>query len=80
MAQLAIYLDDGTVELLDHAAKRDGLSRSAWVKQAIRVALRNRLPESFFEVLGTWDDTRSPEQILEDMRGYADDSSRARLE
>jgi hypothetical protein len=30
--------------------------------------LKDRLPESFFEVLGTWEDDREPEQILRDLR------------
>ena len=27
-----------------------------------------RLPESFFEVLGSWEDERGPERILRDIR------------
>jgi hypothetical protein len=29
---------------------------------------KNRLPDSFFEVLGTWEDYREPEEILRDIR------------
>lgn len=29
---------------------------------------KNRLPESFFAVLGTWEDDRDPEEILRDIR------------
>jgi predicted transcriptional regulator len=68
MAQLALYLDDETVRSLDAHARKDGVSRSAWVREAIHTRLRNRLPESFFEVLGTWEDDRSPEEILADVR------------
>ena len=70
MSQLAIYLDEETARMLDRAAKKEGVSRSAWAREAIRAALRNRLPESFFEVLGSWEDGRSAEEILEDIRQY----------
>ena len=30
--------------------------------------LENRLPDSFFAVLGTWEDSRSTEEILQDIR------------
>ncbi|HEV2855468.1 MAG TPA: CopG family transcriptional regulator [Thermoanaerobaculia bacterium] len=68
MSQLAIYLDDDTSRLLDEAAEREGVSRSAWVRQAVQSRLRNRLPDSFFAVLGTWEDGRDPEEILRDIR------------
>jgi hypothetical protein len=29
---------------------------------------KDRLPDSFFEVLGTWEDDREPEEILRDIR------------
>jgi hypothetical protein len=76
MSQLAIYLDEKTARLLAKAARRDRLSRSAWVKKAVEAQLANRLPESFFQVLGTWDDGRSPEEILADIRRGAEDKAR----
>ena len=68
MPQLAIYLDEETSRLLDEASGREGTSRSAWVRQAVQAKLRNRLPESFFAVLGSWEDDRDPEEILRDIR------------
>ena len=68
MAQLAIYLDKETAQLLDKAAREEGVSRSALVRQAILTHLHRRLPESFFRTLGAWDDSRSPEEIIEDIR------------
>lgn len=68
MAQLAIYLDDETARLLDEAARKEGVSRSALARKAIRTHLHRRLPESFFAVLGTWEDDREPEEILRDIR------------
>ena len=68
MAQLAIYLDEETAKALDAAALRDGTSRSDWVRRAIRDRLEQRLPESFFSVIGAWEDDRSPAEILADLR------------
>lgn len=68
MPQLAIYLDEETTKQLTEASEREGISRSAWVKRAVQSRLKNRLPDSFFKVLGTWEDDREPEQILRDLR------------
>jgi hypothetical protein len=68
MAQIAIYLDDETAHSVERAARRDGVSRSAWIRKAVKSQLAGQLPESFFAVLGTWEDSRSPEQILADTR------------
>jgi hypothetical protein len=80
MTQLAIYLDTDTAHLLGEAAKQDGVSRSAWVRQAIQSQLRNRLPDSFFDVLGTWEDDRQPDDIVKSFRDGAVESTRAPLE
>lgn len=68
MAQLAIYLDEQTARRLEEEAEREGISRSAWVRRAVQARLEDRLPESFFEVLGTWEDDRDPEEILREIR------------
>jgi hypothetical protein len=68
MPQLALYLDDETSRLLDEASEQEGISRSAWVRKAVQARLKNRLPDSFFQVLGTWEDDRDPEAILADIR------------
>ena len=80
MSQLAIYLDEKTAALVDEAAKRLGLSRSAWARKAIQDVLRNQLPDSFFEVLGAWEDGRSAEAILEDIRDFPETRDRAILD
>jgi hypothetical protein len=73
MPQVVIYLDQETAALLEDELRRTGLSRSAWVREAIEMRLRNRLPESFFELYGSWEDDREPEEILREIRaGYAD--------
>ncbi len=80
MTQLAIYLDEGTAERLDEAAQREGLSRSAWVRRAIQARLENRLPDSFFAVLGTWEDDRTPDEILADIRAEVPQADREQLD
>jgi len=80
MAQVAIYLDDEAARLLDTAASREGVSRSALARKAIRTHLRRRLPESFFEALGAWEDGMSPEDILLAIRGGPEQPERKPLE
>jgi predicted transcriptional regulator len=79
MPQLAIYLDDETARQLEEASEREGLSRSAWVKRAVQAHLNNRLPDSFFEVLGTWEDDREPAEILRDIRSEVPQKERTAL-
>lgn len=43
------------------------LSRPTQVRQTGKT-LKNHLPESFFAVLGTWEDDRDSEEILRDIR------------
>jgi predicted transcriptional regulator len=80
MAQLALYLDDETMRGVDDAARHAGLSRSAWVREAIRRQFRNRLPEDFFDRLGAWQDARSVDEILGDIRTRERRDDRAPLE
>ena len=80
MAQLAIYLDVETAKKLDEAASRDGISRSAWVRKAIENQLEIRFPESYFDVLGTWEDDRDAEQIMRDIREHGADAGREKMD
>lgn len=68
MPRLAINLDNETLRLLNEASQREGMSRSAWVRRAVQANLKGRLPDSFFAVLGSWEDDRDPEEILRDIR------------
>jgi hypothetical protein len=79
MTEIAIELDDETARRLTQASKKDGLSLSAWVKQAIQIRLSDKLPDSFFAVLGTWEDSRSTEEILRDIREEAPQAKRMTL-
>lgn len=80
MPQLAIYLDEDTTRRLDEEAEREGISRSAWVRRAVQSRLDDRLPARFFEVLGTWEDDRAPEEILRDIRAEAPERPRPPVE
>jgi Ribbon-helix-helix protein, copG family len=79
MPQLAIYLDEETARLLSEASEREGISRSAWVRKAVETRLKNRLPDSFFEILGTWEDDREPDEILRDIRAEVAQKERPAL-
>jgi len=80
MTEIAIQLDDDTAAALEEAAAEDAVSPSDWARQAVVIRLQprheDRLPRSFFDVLGTWEDDCEPEQILRRIReGTADESS-----
>jgi predicted DNA-binding protein len=79
MTEIAIELDDETARRLTQASKKEGLSLSAWVKQAIQIRLSDKLPDSFFAVLGTWEDSRSTEEIFRDIREEAPQAKRTAL-
>lgn len=68
MAQLAIYIDDKTARQINKASKKAGLSRSQWVSQVLKKEISADLPETFFNLLGSWEDDRSPQEILKDIR------------
>jgi Ribbon-helix-helix protein, copG family len=66
-----MYLDQETAERLSAAANAAGQSRSAFARRAIGDALppsRGPFPQSWFDLLGTWEDDRTPEEILHDIR------------
>lgn len=69
MGQIALYIRDDLEKRLDSAAKREGKSRSAWVADAVaeRLDKRSSFPESFFDVFGSWEDTRSAAGIIDDI-------------
>ena len=83
MPQLAIQLDEDTAAALDEAAAKDAVSPSDWAQQAVVIRLQpqrgDRLPQSFFDVLGTWEDDGEPDQILRRIREGTAESSREPL-
>jgi len=79
MAQVALYLDEKTAKRVAAAARQARVSRSAWIRAAVEAKLAGRLPDSFFATLGAWEDTRSPEQIVADIRSDVRDQERESL-
>jgi hypothetical protein len=80
VSQLALYLDEETAARVDQAARRQGMSRSAWVRQVILKQLDERLPDSFFDVLGSWEDDREPDEIIADLRAGEQQAERPELD
>ena len=70
MPQLTIYLDAETAHLLDAAAKQEGVSRSSLAAEAIRRRLTPRFSEEWLANLGSWEDERTPEEILAESRQH----------
>ncbi|MBI4209436.1 MAG: hypothetical protein HY538_07000 [Deltaproteobacteria bacterium] len=72
MGQIAIYLSSSLQELLDQAAQEDGVSRSAWVQEAVEEKLAHKsFGEDWFQLWGSWEDKRSVSEILKDLdQGY----------
>ena len=80
MAAKTIYLDDEATQLLAEAAEEEGITPSAWVRRVTQVSPGRHLPESFFAVLGSWEDSRNPDEILRDIRAGSFDKDRGLLE
>jgi hypothetical protein len=78
MSEIAIHLDEGTTRRLEEESRREGISPAVWVEKTVRAHFEERLPDSFFAVLGTWEDDREPEEILRDIR--ADTPQRERVQ
>ena len=76
MAQLAIYLDEDTASRLDAAARKAGKSRSAWVRELVSERLEDRLPDWWFDLLGTLEDDRTSDEIIRDIRNDSDQHER----
>lgn len=79
MIRIAIELDDELVHRLDQTAKRTGKTRAAWTREAIEERLTARWPDWWLRVLGSWEDTRTPEEILTDIREGPDQRERPAL-
>jgi predicted transcriptional regulator len=80
MPQVAIYIDEETAAKLDEAVKRDCKSRSAWVSEAIKDKLQDRRKEQLLALFGSWEDDRSAEEILRDIKDLPEQRERAQFE
>lgn len=53
MSQITLYLDDATQALVDQAALANGVSKSRWVAELIRLHARRQWPEAFLAAAGS---------------------------
>lgn len=80
MAQLAIYLEDRLAKRLEKAVKASGQSKSRWVAEAIKHSLQDHWPDGFFDLAGRWQDDKSPDEIIKEIReGMEKPEDRERL-
>jgi predicted DNA-binding protein len=64
-----VWLDRRTADAVAAESKKAGLTTSAFVREAlIHRLMPEYLPAWWFDLLGTWEDDRTPEQIMRDIR------------
>jgi hypothetical protein len=63
MAQITIYLDDETTDLVNSAVKDSGISKSQWIAEAIHLRARREWPAAVALLAGAWSDFPSAEEI-----------------
>jgi predicted DNA-binding protein len=68
MPQVAIYIDENLSKKLDEITKASGKSKSRWVADIITEKLANQWPEGFFELAGSWEDNKTAEGIMAEIR------------
>ena len=76
MSQVTLYLDADTEKKMRRAARAAGVSRSAWVIDAIRRKLGEDWPESFMNLAGAWKDFPSAEELR---KGVGRDARRTKI-
>ena len=68
MTQLTLDLDEEISRQIDEAAARAGRSRTEWAQDVLAWNVsRQRLPQWWFDNLGTWEDDRTVEEIIADI-------------
>lgn len=72
MTQLAVYIENTLSERLDKAVKASGKSKSKWISDAIKTALKDQWSEDFFDLAGSWQDDRGPDGIIKEIREVYD--------
>ncbi len=53
MAQLTVYIDEGTLKKIEKAAIGEGASISKWVKRKLTEVLESRWPRDYFQLFGS---------------------------
>ena len=72
MAQVTLYLDQPTHQLLEDAALANGVSKSRWVADMIRSARRRQWPDEFRHLAGAFPDF----PLRQDQPSTAEDTPR----
>lgn len=57
MPQLSLYFDDGTLKMVEKAAKLSNTSISKWVRSKVIQSLENEWPDGYFDLFGSIGDT-----------------------
>jgi len=63
MAQVTLYLDEDTAELLKRAAKHAGLSRSRWLARLVQERTATEWPQGVKDLAGAWADLDSTKAL-----------------
>jgi hypothetical protein len=63
MAQVTIYLEQGTEAKMRSAAKAENLSQSKWIANIIKEKVTDQWPDSVKAAAGTWDEFPSLQEI-----------------
>lgn len=63
MGQVTIYLEDEIERKMSEAAKSAHLSKSKWIAQLIQERVADEWPQSIVNMVGSWDDFPSVEEL-----------------
>ena len=66
MGQVTIYIDEETEKKMNASAKAKKVSRSRWVTEVIREKVAKEWPASVRELVGSWKDFPSAEELRSD--------------
>jgi len=78
MAQVTIYLDEKTEQLMKKHVQASGESTSKWVAEAVRKRVLSEWPADVLSLLGSWKEVDLPKEA--DLRsGYGADAAREEL-
>jgi len=62
MPQISLYVDNETLQKVEHAAKLENKSISKWVSSKLKYSLQNNLPEEWLNLFGSLQDDSFMEQ------------------
>lgn len=78
MAQVTIYLDEKTEQLVKDHVQASGESTSKWIAEAVRKRVLSEWPADVLSLLGSWKDEDLPDEA-ELRGGYGTDAAREEL-